>query len=135
MDNTVYIFKNMRTGEVFTGNQTEFRHLTKISSAMVSATVHSDKHYTNGWCLCDVNGIPLTSTIDKRKSIVGNNHHLSDKLVYTIQNVNTGVTFVGTRADIKEELTLNKDACNAVVRGHRQCQGWTLVSVLNKDMS
>lgn len=135
MDNNVYMFKNLETGEVISGSQSFIRNKISATRSMLSTVICGNKKYVNGWIMCDSNGNTLSDTVDKRSSVTGNSHHLSDKTLYSIYNFNTGEVFLGTRADICKKLNASK----ADIAGLVHCNikiykdEWALYNYISKE--
>lgn len=118
MDYTIYNLKNVITGETVTGTQSTIIRVTGICSSILSTMINSDKKYSSNWVFCDSHWNLLSNTVDKRKSVTGNEHHLSDKTTYTIYNFNSKEMFSGTRADICKKLNINSDLCSCLVNNN-----------------
>lgn len=125
-DNTIYTVKNMKSGEKIIGTQMYIREKIKLAGSIMSELIHSDKHYYNGWALCVSDGAPMTNTIDKRISVIGNDHHNSDPNIYSIKNIYTNEKIIGTRHDIRTKSGLNLDeSCKLILSGY--CKGWEII--------
>jgi hypothetical protein len=130
LDPKKYKILNLNTGEKFEGKRQSIISYIGTSVSALSTALNGNK-YLKGWVFCNDDWQPLSNTVDKRISIAGNNHHRSDKKVYTLISKNNNI-FTGTRYSIKSELGISTSLfCHLLNGKTKYAKGWSLIHNAN----
>lgn len=122
-DNSIYKFKNIKTGETFEGNKFDFAKFSNLPITIAYCISKGGQKQSKGWALFD--------TIFTTRNIIYKVPKISKSInstIYKFVNIKTNEVFEGLQSDFRKAKGLSPANVSALITGrYKISKDWSLL--------